>query len=1016
MTTYHFINDLSKSDVTVKPFVRTKKGKLEHVKGHTRYVIGQPISVSDQAEWIQKQKTLLENIKDAFIHGDFSYLGAVQELKTQFNMGSKEATTYADQWSAELKAKSAMHNLHLGFLEAEEHLKAELKPVTDKDFLDALKKDWEMGLENKEFIQEAEVIKLLEDKGFDNSQIDKILTEWKAEIPISASIPPPPQELLGELKLSAEAVLGISNSSIEQWAKLTDAQHKEIEQVKKQFFYYKINKVNAISRLIFITGIGKNVEDQAGIDDLGKIVDEWAKNKYKYSKEKAKYTKGKKPIPYITEEVSEEVKVKPYESLEEKLLEPVKIIEELPEKVKVKPPKLSKPSEKVSQTILQENLVPTGQGKLGSNPGGVYTDKQTGKKYYVKAYPDKQGVDSGSQQARVEQLSNKIYQHLGIATATTELVMMKDFGKLSIASEWIDGAAAVPTDVQEHSKDVINGFVADAYLMNWDVAGLTFDNIVKNPVTGQLIRQDNGGTMMFRAQGSPKEFNPNAIPELDSMRNPQHGAGKIFKGVTEADIKSQAQYLVSTLKLADIERLVDDSGLTGEMRLKALVGLNGRRQVLIDKYALAVPAEEQTVFALYEGATTAMKEGFTTVGTHHSAVKGKLLAPIPGFEDLEFFQFKNSKGEYGIAEKTTGLPSSSGSYSTEKEALDKLKENLTKHGYEYTKNKISGFEHKAPQIPHESQLKAPWAQADYKLPNGKMIKTGDWIKYHHANVKHHYKVASIYSNNKLHIEEWDNWSNKIQEFDLNITSDIDKTVAPTPKEKSPPPSVAITPDIFHRINNVWAQAKSIENSGGYEAKVVAPKLKKFNESLKNAFEETPYIFRAVGNEAFHKSMKQVLNEHVLTGSSHALGTTCCSISPWSSLGFGSHIFVLDKKKLVEHSDWVKPIQYYNYALQEQEPGTFKGKSSEHDDIYTAHYVKEMEVRAKHIHDPLSVIAEVWIHKEGIGEEEKFQAIEEVESKYPQLKGKVKVLNIYKDLPWPKGMAKSIKRSLEGLKW
>jgi hypothetical protein len=104
-------------------------------------------------------------------------------------------------------------------------------------------------------------------------------------------------------------------------------------------------------------------------------------------------------------------------------------------------------------------------------------------------------------------------------------------------------------------------------------------------------------------------------------------------------------------------------------------------------------------------------------------------------------------------------------------------------------------------------------------------------------------------------------------------------------------------------------------------------------------------------------------------------------------------------------------------LKSKEPEIFSSdKESEHDDIYSASYVREMEVRAKHIHNPLSVISEVWIHKDDVGESEKWKIIEETENKYPQLIGKVRVLNIYKDLKWPKGMAKSLRRYLEGSKW
>jgi len=42
-------------------------------------------------------------------------------------------------------------------------------------------------------------------------------------------------------------------------------------------------------------------------------------------------------------------------------------------------------------------------------------------------------------------------------------------------------------------------FAADALLSNWDVIGVTADNIVGND--GKVYRVDNGGALEFRAQG-----------------------------------------------------------------------------------------------------------------------------------------------------------------------------------------------------------------------------------------------------------------------------------------------------------------------------------------------------------------------------------------------------------------------------------------------------------------------------------------------------------------------------------
>lgn len=1086
MTTYHFIKEeLSKSEVSVKPFIRTKKGRLERVKGHTRHVVlGEPFAATleEQSEWVKKHKKLLEDIKYAFMHGELDEIEARKEIKDKFNMSDKDASTYIQKWKVELPPKKFPSQLReeirkkfiqgqgyektiqelvsKGLFEKYENSGAVklvnawqeefINGITDKlqgedvqqskqdlnnkisllpGSLDALEQskinalyDIQQGLLKGLYDTYVAVHRVSDITGWWLEANTLLVMTWLADAGklTGISIPgtkyttegagPTTSVLIPEEQLpkygdmhhvgSTLGVLSFHPETLQKWAKLTPFQDKEIQKIKKQFFYYKINTANALTRLVFITGIGK-VGDKTGIEDLNMILEEWGKNKYKYSKGKKKPTQMR-DIEKYAEKKPTDVMFEEPEYLKPEKPKPWKVkgvIEETPLQLKV------------SQTLLPENLGSLGTGKLGTNPGGTYKDSTTGLKYYVKAYADKQGpfpVDSGVAQAQVEHLANKIYQHLGIATAQTELIYMNDFNKICIASRWIDGAQKAPIEEQAKANDVVRGFVADAYLKNWDVAGMDYENILKDPVTGQLIRSDNGGSMMFRAQGSAKEFENDYLPELDSMRNPKHGAGKIFKGVTDADIKTQAQYLVSTLKEADIDRMVEESGLTGTIREKAINGLKGRRQYLIERYVLTVPAEEQTVFALYEGGTTAMKEGFATVGSKHSAVKGKLVT-FPGFEDIQFFQYKNAKGEYGVAELTTGL-STAGTSPTEQQALDKAKEALSKYGLEFTKDQIKKWENKAPQVPHESQIKV-WTVPNFKLPNGKVLWEGNWIKYNHANAHNHYKVTTIYANNKIHIKEMDNWGKELQEFDMTITPDIQISTEPKYEGKTPPPSAKMNKEVLERITNVWFRAKELANK--YETKEVVPKLKEFNKVLRNCFEENPYVFRAVSGDCFNKSMNQILNEHVLTGSNHVKGTTCMSVSPWSSTPFGNYMFVLDKKKLLENSDWVKPIQYYNYELQSEEPKTFSSdKDSEHDDIYSASYVREMEVRAKHIHNPLSVISEVWIHKVGVSESEKWKIIEETEDNYPQLVGKVRVLDVFKDLKWPKGMAKSLRRYLE----
>ena len=154
-------------------------------------------------------------------------------------------------------------------------------------------------------------------------------------------------------------------------------------------------------------------------------------------------------------------------------------------------------------------------------------------------------------------------------------------GREAVASPAVPNAHNIGMEAQRASKDVRDGFVADAFLANWDVIGLVYDNIVESD--DGFYRIDNGGAMIFRAQGGPKEFSPDDIPELHSML--EHGsAKKVFGGITESEIRAQARDLLDKLSPEDIERIVQKSGLEGRERERVLSGLLGRREFLARNY------------------------------------------------------------------------------------------------------------------------------------------------------------------------------------------------------------------------------------------------------------------------------------------------------------------------------------------------------------------------------------------------------------------------------------------------
>ena len=220
--------------------------------------------------------------------------------------------------------------------------------------------------------------------------------------------------------------------------------------------------------------------------------------------------------------------------------------------------------------------------RLGSNEGGWY-ERPNGERLYVKFYEN-------PSQGKVEFIANAIYAKLGIKAVRSEIINLDN--REAIASPEIPGA--IPTDrySQNVSRDVQEGFVADAFLANWDVAGLVYDNIVQGK--DGFYRVDNGGSLIFRARGGDKDFSPDSIPELTTMRQPGRQSGEVFANITDEEIKRQARELISKINAEDIKNIVEASGLEGEERDRVLTGLLGRLNYLTTTYGESKTDERRT--------------------------------------------------------------------------------------------------------------------------------------------------------------------------------------------------------------------------------------------------------------------------------------------------------------------------------------------------------------------------------------------------------------------------------------
>ena len=190
-------------------------------------------------------------------------------------------------------------------------------------------------------------------------------------------------------------------------------------------------------------------------------------------------------------------------------------------------------------------------GKKGSNEGGLFKDKKLETLHYIK-WPN------SPLRVKVEALTALLY---GYAQVPVPLVRTIEFqNKDAVISGWIDEAAPMTEAQMKNHKDVREGFAVDAWLANWDVVGLAADNIVAGP-GNTAYRIDLGGSMLFRAQGKPKEF-PGDVGELETLRDPAVNAqaAKVFGGMTPKELKASAAK-VEAVTDAQIDEAVDSAGL-----------------------------------------------------------------------------------------------------------------------------------------------------------------------------------------------------------------------------------------------------------------------------------------------------------------------------------------------------------------------------------------------------------------------------------------------------------------------
>ena len=210
---------------------------------------------------------------------------------------------------------------------------------------------------------------------------------------------------------------------------------------------------------------------------------------------------------------------------------------------------------KTFKQFLDEILQQQPRSQLGSNPGGIYSDTDTGEKFYIKHYenPD---------QAKVETLTGKIYKHMGINTIDPEM-----HEGTAVKTKWNEhlGYADPRKDLMNPGKkqaDQLARMYHGAVLTkNWDIVGLGYDNIMKHK-NGNLYAVDHGGAFHFRAQGDHKEYTPD-VNEKHSLVHNDNPSGRVFSELhaNHPDAIKRSLETVKNIDMNHIHHLFKTSGL-----------------------------------------------------------------------------------------------------------------------------------------------------------------------------------------------------------------------------------------------------------------------------------------------------------------------------------------------------------------------------------------------------------------------------------------------------------------------
>lgn len=210
----------------------------------------------------------------------------------------------------------------------------------------------------------------------------------------------------------------------------------------------------------------------------------------------------------------------------------------------------------------------------GHNPGGIYMSPG-GIKCYVK-------FQTPVIRNYNEHLANLIYAALGVPVPETQVAVVN--GRKAFVSKLLPKKKYMSLDGLKAHSDVVNGFVADAFMANFDVVGLKFKNIIM--FEGRAYRVDNGGALFFYAKGEPKpmyEKDRHKAKELRTMRSKKiaRNPARVFHIISNEQIIIQAVRMEQLLTDQVLDELIMQSGMPPKFRVAYYTVLKQRREAFV---------------------------------------------------------------------------------------------------------------------------------------------------------------------------------------------------------------------------------------------------------------------------------------------------------------------------------------------------------------------------------------------------------------------------------------------------